>query len=506
MSEEIKDINMSIDSNNQTSSYRSIFKATSLFGGVQVYQILISIIKQKFVAVLLGTTGMGIQGLYQSGIQLIQGITSMGLVQSAVRDVGEANGTGNYNKVSRTITVLRRLVWITGLLGMVVTIVLSPILSNSLFGNYDYTIPFIFLSIILLLDQISNGQRVLLQGMRRLKHLAKASAIGMTVGLIVSVPLYYLLGVNGIVPTLILNSITSLLLSWFFARKIPIKRMKITNHETFHEGSIMLKMGFVMSVTGVLNTLMAYILKAYISNRGGVDDVGLYTAGFIILNTYVSMVFNAISTDYYPRLAAVNRDNGRCRDVINQQGEIAVLIVAPMVMICIIAMPFLVRLVYSEEFLPASDFILWAIPGVMFRASSQVVAYVFLAKAELKIFFINEVSTKVYGLVLRIGGYLFFGLVGLGVAYLLVYFFYTIQVYLIAKHRYRFAFSKAFFHVFTILLTLILLGFVLVHLWHSSWVYIPLVLLFLVTTYYSIKELNRRMNLGQLIKQKTHRQ
>ena len=59
------------------SSYRSIFKATSLFGGVQVYQILIQIIKSKFVAVLLGPAGVGIMGLYQSGLQLIQQISSM---------------------------------------------------------------------------------------------------------------------------------------------------------------------------------------------------------------------------------------------------------------------------------------------------------------------------------------------------------------------------------------------------------------------------------------------
>ena len=51
-------------------NYRSIFKATSLFGGVQVYQILIQIIKSKFVAVLLGPAGVGIMGLYQSGLQL----------------------------------------------------------------------------------------------------------------------------------------------------------------------------------------------------------------------------------------------------------------------------------------------------------------------------------------------------------------------------------------------------------------------------------------------------
>lgn len=483
------------------SSYRSIFKATSLFGGVQAYQILIQVIKQKFVAILLGTTGMGIQGLYQSGIQLIQGVSSLGLAQSAVRDVSEAHGTGDSYRISRTITVLRRLVWLTGVLGMVAMICFSPLLSKSLFGNYDYTIPFIILSVILLIEQVSNGQKVLLQGMRRLKHLAKASAIGITVGLIVSVPLYYLLGVKGIVPTLILNSITSLLLSWYFARKIPVENIKVTMKESLKEGTSMMKMGIAMSLTGVLSIFMTYILKAYISNTGGVDDVGLYTAGFVILNTYVGMVFNAISTDYYPRLAGVNKDNARCREVINQQGEIAILIVAPLVMACIIVMPFLIRLIYSEDFMPASEFILWAIPGVMFRASSQVVAYVFLAKAESKLFVINEVSTMIYGLILRIGGYYFFGLIGLGIAYLLVYFFYTIQVYLIAKLRYGFGFSKSFTNVFGTLFIMDVAGFILIHIWHSSWVYLPLSLLFIFSSFYSLRELDRRINVLQLIRQ-----
>lgn len=502
MSEEQIDIQTPSEKRSETSSYRSIFKATSLFGGVQVYQILISVIKQKFVAVLLGTTGMGIQGLYQSGIDLVKGITSMGLSQSAVRDVSEANGTGDFHRVSRTITILRRLVWFTGLLGLIATICFSPLLSRSLFGDYDYTIPFIILSVILLLEQLCNGQRVLLQGMRRLKHLAKASAYGVTVGLVVSVPLYYWLGIKGIVPTLILNSVTSLLLSWLFARKIPVEKVKVTNRETLHEGRTMLKMGIAMSVTGVLGTMMAYILKAFISNVGGVDDVGLYTAGFVILNTYVGMVFTAISTDYYPRLAAVNKDNDKCKEVINQQGEIAVLIIAPLVMLCIIAMPFLVRLVYSKDFLPASDFILWAIPGVMFRASSTVIAYVFLAKAESKLYVINEVSTLLYGLVLRMAGYYFFGLVGLGIAYFLVYILYTIQVYLIARHKYSFNFSKTFIQVFSVQIIYAAIGFILVHVWFSVWVYVPLVLLLALSTYYSLKELDKRMNLLQFAKQK----
>jgi len=42
----------------QPNSYKQIVKATSLFGGVQVFNIIISIIRSKFIAVLLGPTGM----------------------------------------------------------------------------------------------------------------------------------------------------------------------------------------------------------------------------------------------------------------------------------------------------------------------------------------------------------------------------------------------------------------------------------------------------------------
>ena len=176
------------------SSYRGIFKATSLFGGVQVYQIIINVVKSKFIAVLLGPLGVGIQGLYQAALHFIQSFTAMGLSSSAVRDVSEANGTGDISRVATVVKTLRRLVWCTGLLGLLVVVLFSPILSKTSFGDNKHIIPFICLSVTLLLDQICAGQKVVLQGMRRLKQLAKASAIGSTVSLLVSVPLFYIFG------------------------------------------------------------------------------------------------------------------------------------------------------------------------------------------------------------------------------------------------------------------------------------------------------------------------
>ena len=109
--EEHKDISAASQESAGTKNYRSIFKATSLFGGVQVYQILIQIIKSKILAVLLGPSGIGIQGLFQSALDLVKQGSSMGIAQSAVRDVAEAHGSGDVDRINETVSILRKIVW-----------------------------------------------------------------------------------------------------------------------------------------------------------------------------------------------------------------------------------------------------------------------------------------------------------------------------------------------------------------------------------------------------------
>lgn len=487
---------------NQATSYRSIFKATSLFGGVQVFQILINVVKSKIIAVLLGTAGVGVLGLYQSVTQLIQSLTSLGLSQSAVRDVSEANGTGDLGRISRIIIVLRKLVWITGLLGTFFVIVFSPVLSKTTFGNYDYTIPIVFLSITLLLDQLCSGQKAILQGLRKLKDLAKASVYGSSIGLIVSIPIYYFWGIQGIVPTLILNSATALLLSWYFSKKIKIHKIKITPKEVVCEGRLMLKMGIAMSISSIVSIASAYVLRGYLRMQGGVETVGLFTAGFAIINTYVGLVFTAMSTDFYPRLAAVNHDDNKCREIINQQGEIGALIMAPMLIIAIVFIPQVIILLYSNEFLDACGYVVFAALGMMFRFASVLVAHIFLAKSESKLYIINELAVCIYTLVLNVIGYELYGLKGLGLSFAVSYLLYMIQVYLISKKKYEFHYSKQFMKIFSFQLILVSVTLAIYLFMPSPYCYLLGTLLIIVSGIVSLKGLDKRMGLIGFIKSK----
>lgn len=489
-------------SENNQSSYRSIFKATSLFGGVQVYQILIQIIKSKFVAVLLGPAGVGIMGLYQSGLQLVQQISSMGLSQSAVRDVSEANGSNDILRIAKTVTVVRKLVWVTGLLGLIIVACCSPLLSEFSFGNYDYTIPFIILSVTLLLDQLSAGQRVVLQGMRRLKDLAKCTAFGVTFGLITSVPLYYWLGIDGIIPTLILNSACSLTLSWLYSRKIKIEKVHVTPKQTLEQGKQMLVMGVSMSLSGIFATIVSYAIRAFIQNGGGVEQVGLFQAGFAIMTTYVGMVMNAIATDYYPRLATINKDNVKCSEAVSQQGEIGTMIIAPMLIVCLVFMPFVLRLLYSDQFLAANEYISWACLGMMLRLAAWIISYLFVAKAESKMFLKLELSANIFYLVLSLLGYHYLGLTGLGIAFALEYVVYFLMCYLIARKRYEFKFSNSFIKCYGIQLILVIACLAIVMVFDGWMKYTFGSVIVALSCCLGFKGLNQRMNLLGFIKNK----
>lgn len=482
------------------SSYRSIVKAMSLIGGVQVFQIAIQVIRSKFVAVLLGPAGMGIVGLLKSTTQLITAFTTFGIKTSAVKFIAEAVGIGDETRVATVIIVLRRLVWITGILGATVTLIFSNWLSQITFGNREYTFAFYWISVTLLFSQISNGQFAVLQGLRKLKYLAKASLYGSAIGLIIAIPLYYYFGVDGIVPVIIATSVVSLLLSYYFSNKVKVTSVKVTKAQTISEGNKMLKLGIVISISGLLTTGASYLIRVFISRQGGITDVGLYNAGFTIINTYVGLIFTAMWTDFYPRLSAVASNNKLSRQIINQQSIVTILILGPVLIVFLVFINWVVIILYSNKFIAVNPMIYWAVLGVFFKAINWAISTLFMAKGSNKVYLWNEIILNIYQFGLNIGGYYYWGLTGLGLSFLVGNFIYLIQVYLIAKVNFEYVFDNELKKIFFLQFFLALCSFLSVKFLKPPYPYVTGFLLILISAYYSFKELDKRLNILSIIK------
>ncbi|MDH8701838.1 O-antigen/teichoic acid export membrane protein [Dysgonomonadaceae bacterium PH5-43] len=482
------------------SSYRQVVKATSIFGGVQVFNILISLVRTKFIAMLLGPAGTGYMGLLNAPIGFINTLTGLGIDYSAVRDISEANESGDSSRLSKTVTVFRRWVWITGLLGLFAVLFLSPLLSKWSFGNTGQTLAFAAMSITLLVGSISGGQSAILRGTRRIKDTARAGIYGSIAGLFTSLPLYYFFGQQGIVPSFIIAAFTGLFFSWYYSRKVKTSPVSISMKETWTEGKAMVKLGFMMTLTGLVGALVNYIIISFISNQGGIDQVGLYNAGYSITNQYVGMVFAAMGADYYPRLAGVNKDNAKVKEAVNQQAEISILIIAPIMILFLLSLPILIRILYTTEYLPIIPFTQWVVLGMLFKTASWCLGFIVLAKGATKLYFWTETIANVILLLLTIGGYYLCGLEGTGIAFACLYLFYFSLMWILCAKKYRFNFTGEFIKLFVLLFLCLVFAFMSVYFISGIYGYLGALVVAVIIGFISWKELNKRIGLKEFVK------
>jgi O-antigen/teichoic acid export membrane protein len=205
-----------------------------------------------------------------------------------------------------------------------------------------------------------------------------------------------------------------------------------------------------------------------------------------------------MGTDYYPRLAGIAHDNRKATTMINQQAEIAVLILSPILCVFLVFINWVVILLYSTKFVAINGMIHWAALGMFFKAISWPIGYVFLAKGASKTFFLSELAANLYMLILNLCGYHFWGLNGLGISFLISFILVFIQVFLIAKIKYNFCFNRVFVKIFLIQILFGILCFVSVKYFNQLYSSIIGTIIILLSIIYSIIELNSRIDFKQL--------
>lgn len=488
------------ETENNRNTYGGIFKALALFGGVRVIQILISILRSKLVAVLIGPAGMGINNLLKSTTDTVGQITGFGLQTSAVRDVARSYEAKDQERINATITTLRGLVWLTGLLGALIVLFFAAPLSQFAFGNKEYTVAFRILSVMLLFSQINVGQIALLQGTFHYKDMARATLYGQVLSLVLTIPLYYFFRERGIVPALLIASIITLVFSTIYSKKVPYKKVKQTFSTFWKNGKEMVVLGVVIAIGGQISNASSYLLNIFISHVGSIEAVGLYSATIQIANSYVFLVLSAMTTDYVPRLSALAGDEVGQRDAINKQMVLVIIIITPLLIAFTVLAKEAIYILYSADFYPTIHMLELLMTGMFFRAISWCLSYAFIARGDSKTFLINEIIIFVVSLSLKMIGFKFWGYTGIGAAIILVYVFYTVLMLFVARRKFGFKLSSEFNHLSLPNIALCLASLLISLLCGSHWwKYAIGGIILVVSLWYSYKELDERIHLRNAI-------
>jgi len=448
----------------ETGSYGQILKSSAIIGGSSIVKILLGIVRTKFMAVLLGPSGVGLMGMYASITNTMNTLAGVGIDSSGVRQIAEAVGTGDKVTIARTATTLRRTTLALGTLGALLLLAVANPICRLTFGDTEHLGAVTILSISVLFEVVAAGQTALVQGMRRIQDVAKINILGTVLATAMGLPIIYFFREGGIVPLLLGLSTMAILISSWYARRIELEKLKMSWGELAGETRKLLKLGLVFMASGLMTTAVAYVTRVIIVRHLGIEAAGQYQAAWVLSGLYVGFILGAMGTDFYPRLTAVARDNVACNRLVNEQAEVAMLLAVPGILATILFAPAVIQVFYSGEFDPAISLLRWQMLGVLLKVSAWPIGFIILAKGAGKLFMLTETSSNLVSVVLTWLCVKRFGLVAAGVAFLGMYAFCWLIVFLVVRHSFCFFWSTSNRFLASLILPAVAAAFV-VQLW-----------------------------------------
>lgn len=408
-------------------SSRGLIISMLVTGGAQVANIVISIIRMKVLALLLGPTGIGLFSLFSSLKDIVAVSAGLGLESSGVRQI--ATDRDNVQELSRVRRVLVAAHLVQGGLALLGVWLLRRPLSVWLMGDDRYATEVGLVGIAVLLTLLSVAQTALLQGLRRIADLGRVTVLGALLGTVTGLGAVWLFGQAGLIWFLLAQPFGTALVALYFTRRLPPPTTgRPSLVELWRVWKPMASLGAVFMLGGLATPATLIVVRSWITRDLGLDAAGQFAAAWGISMTYVGFLLTAMAADYYPRLTETIKDRAATARLMNDQTQLGLAIGGPVLLLLIGLAPWVIQLLYSEDFMPAVTLLQWQTVGNVFKLASWPMAFALIAGGRSKVFLATEISWCLLFLAIFWLGVDRFGLNIAGVAFLAAYIAYIASV------------------------------------------------------------------------------
>ena len=414
------------------SAYKRLLKVTTLFGSVQGLNILMNLIRAKLAAMLLGPAGIGLNSIYNETREFIHSTTNLGMDQSGTREIAKSTGAPD---LADSVTLTRSWIMLLAVFGMLATAVFAYPLSWMLFSDGDHTWQIVALSPAVAFSTLTCGELTVLRGLQQMKTIAGVSVLHVVLGVLTTIPLYYIWGMDGIIGALVLMTLSLAIVTMIYSYRIHPPKFCFVK-AFLAKGRQMLVLGMSFVIAGFIANLGKLAVKAYINVNGSLDDVGLYSAGLTLTLMISNVVFASLENEFYPRLSSIFTDKTQRYLAIVRQMKVGLAIIIPITIVAIVLMPWIVPILLSDEFSTIVPMAQIASLGLIFRALYLPAALVPMAAGESKIYLLLQAVSYVSFVPAIILGYHFGGITGTGIGLLVNHFMDVVVNMAVLKWRY----------------------------------------------------------------------
>ncbi|MDR0228180.1 MAG: O-antigen translocase [Flavobacteriaceae bacterium] len=372
------------------------FLVASLYSGfAAISKILSAVIIAKIVAIILGPEGLALIGQLNSFILLSITLAGTAISQGIVKYVAQY-AKEDITKLNTMIGVSLKIIVSSSLLLAILLIIFSSVLSSYILLDAKYYFVFILLGCTILLSGFNSLFTSVLNGFKQFKKFNQITIISNLFGLFITVLLIYFYHIEGVLISLALNQTVIFFVTYFYIRKEPWYAVRKFYEMPFHKGIgiDLLKYAALSLFSTILVPIVTILIRKIIINEESLTAAGYYE--FMLRISSVTLMFFSImiSTYYIPRISEIFTVKELKKEVINTYKIIIPLLIVILggIFVC---RYFIIKLLATEDFMLVSPMFTWQLLADFFKVSAQIISFILVAKALIKLAIVVEVIFNV---------------------------------------------------------------------------------------------------------------
>lgn len=328
----------------------------------------------KFLAVLLGTYGIGISSQLLNLNYFIIFIGTVGFPVGLTKYISEWDKEGKWENILLSIKQVLFILFLVGVIGIIMSFIFAKELSVLLLDSKEFSWLIFIVFCSFPFTAISSVFDSLVKGIKRFGLSVKASITTSIITFIITIIFVYYYNIMGVALGLLISSICGVVIYYYFLLKEKIWNYKNLLNIKSEKNPVLkniLKIGIASLLVGGLNQLVQLIIRSYIIRKIGVDYNGIYQGVYAISNNYFNIFFMTISIYSLPVLSEM-KEKDMVNLELNNLLRITLLIIVPIIMFAFTLRYYIILLLYTEKFIPATDYMAFNFLGDFFKALAWV--------------------------------------------------------------------------------------------------------------------------------------
>lgn len=369
--------------------------STSLKNAIQVIvRIVVSFLNVKIIAVLVGPSGMALVSQVINSLQVGLSISSLGFKDGIVKYVSQYKDDKDEQSTYISSSIIS-VVIASACVGLL-ALLFSKTISEHLLQTEDYYLLFRFSGLYFLSAALLNLLISILNGLEKQKLFISINIVLSISGFLISLAAVLQWGLTGLLWSQVFNVLIAFAYGlWVYRQhvKVPLKGFSFkVLKKLSHYSAMTLFSAFAAPFVFVS-------IRNIIISQTSIEVAGLWDGINKISSNYILVITSAFSYYFIPTFSQL-----KTRKSIVSEVKKTYTLLLPLLAIGAIAIylskDIIIRVLFTEEFLPMRPFFKWQVLGDFFKVLAWIPAILLIAKAKIKTYITTEIISLALQIVL----------------------------------------------------------------------------------------------------------